>query len=210
MSDEIRFVSIASYSDSIEAGVAQSLLIENGIDAIVTDVEAATTLWHAGLALGGVKVEVPFEQAQAAQEILNAETQVGEWVCKCGERIEAGFAVCWQCGASVDGSTESTTNETVESSDAPIAIDEPEETSSLDTRNDSEISPEDEKARQALKAAILSYVFCPIIFFAINQLSRISKQKLSDQGLRHYNIALVIAIFWWVVILGLWFFEFGR
>jgi hypothetical protein len=47
-----------------------ALLREHGLNAVVPDTEASSTLWHVSIALGGVRVQVPAEDVVRARLLL--------------------------------------------------------------------------------------------------------------------------------------------
>ncbi|WP_407353269.1 putative signal transducing protein [Luteimonas sp. R10] len=65
-------VIVASYTDPIEAQIARGLLAAEGIDAHLGDEHSALANWEWRLAIGGVKLRVPEEQAMHARRILQA------------------------------------------------------------------------------------------------------------------------------------------
>jgi hypothetical protein len=68
-----KLVTIAQFPDYIEAEMAQQLLADNGIQAIVTG-ENASNVYSGMPALGGYcKLEVFERQAQQAQQILDSK-----------------------------------------------------------------------------------------------------------------------------------------
>lgn len=73
------FTTVAHYYDPIEAHIARGLLASQGIDAHLGDEHLALANWEWRLAVGGVKLRVPSEQAQRANEILRA-AENGEYV----------------------------------------------------------------------------------------------------------------------------------
>lgn len=73
------FTTIAHYHDPIEAHIARGLLASQGIDAHLGDEHLMMANWEWRLAVGGVKLRVPAEQAQRAREVLRA-AENGEYV----------------------------------------------------------------------------------------------------------------------------------
>ena len=73
------FVTIARYPDPIEAHIACGRLCAEGIEAHVADDQIAVANWEWRLAVGGVKLRVPQEQAMRARDILHA-AESGEYV----------------------------------------------------------------------------------------------------------------------------------
>lgn len=72
-------VTVAHYHDPIEAHIARGLLASQGIDAHLGDEHLALANWEWRLAVGGVKLRVPQEQAMHARNILQA-AESGEYV----------------------------------------------------------------------------------------------------------------------------------
>lgn len=73
------FTTVAHYHDPIEAHIARGLLASQGIDAHLGDEHLMMANWEWRLAVGGVKLRVPTEQAQRAREVLHA-AENGEYV----------------------------------------------------------------------------------------------------------------------------------
>ena len=73
------FTTVAHYHDPIEAHIARGLLASQGVDAHLGDEHLTMANWEWRLAVGGVKLRVPDEQAQLANEILRA-AESGEYV----------------------------------------------------------------------------------------------------------------------------------
>ncbi|MEZ0472497.1 putative signal transducing protein [Luteimonas salinilitoris] len=65
-------VIVASYTDPIEAQIARGLLAAEGIEVHLGDEHSALANWEWRLAIGGVKLRVPEEQAVHARHILQA------------------------------------------------------------------------------------------------------------------------------------------
>lgn len=73
------FTTVAHYHDPIEAHIARGLLASQGIDAHLGDEHLMMANWEWRLAVGGVKLRVPAEQAQHACNILRA-AEAGDYV----------------------------------------------------------------------------------------------------------------------------------
>ncbi|WP_149195417.1 putative signal transducing protein [Luteimonas suaedae] len=65
-------VIVASYTDPIEAQIARGLLAAEGIEVHLGDEHSALANWEWRLAIGGVKLRVPEEQAMHARRVLQA------------------------------------------------------------------------------------------------------------------------------------------
>jgi hypothetical protein len=69
MKDEA-LTTVAAFNSPHEAALAKNLLAEEGITAYVVDAETVGMIWHAGGALGGVKVQVAESDARRARAVL--------------------------------------------------------------------------------------------------------------------------------------------
>ncbi len=90
------------------AGLVKSRLEENGIACLIKNEALA----------GGIGELPPIEswpeiwitdasdRIQAERIIATMQTDTAEkgrpWTCRCGERIDAQFTQCWNCGAEMD------------------------------------------------------------------------------------------------------------
>jgi len=72
------FITVASYTDPIEAQLASGLLQAEGIAARLDDTGTAIANWEWRLAIGGMRLRVPEEQAVHAQRVL-AALDAGEY-----------------------------------------------------------------------------------------------------------------------------------
>jgi hypothetical protein len=97
-------IPIASYPTSAEAELACGRLAAAGVPAKLDGAVVADMAWHIGSALGGVKVLVSSDDAEQAHAILqetDTEDETPAWDCPvCGAEVDAGFQVCWSCGAA--------------------------------------------------------------------------------------------------------------
>lgn len=73
-----RYRTVARYDTALEAHLAAGRLQTEGIDAVIADEHYVTINWMMAGALGGVKIRVPAEQAEAAAAVL-AQLQAGEF-----------------------------------------------------------------------------------------------------------------------------------
>jgi hypothetical protein len=88
-------VTIASYSTAYEARLVRGELEAFGIDATLADENAVSLNWLWSNALGGVKVQVPESEVEAALGILGTE-----WREKTGGQDMPPANVCPGCGGS--------------------------------------------------------------------------------------------------------------
>jgi hypothetical protein len=68
--EPIRWVTIATFTEPTTAHIARLRLESEDIPAIVADENMGTALWHYALATGGIKLQVPADQAAAAATAL--------------------------------------------------------------------------------------------------------------------------------------------
>ena len=103
-----KLVTLAEFDNSVEAHALKDVLATNGIESRVTNESMATSL---GFLAGTTSsfspsvmiLETDVEAALAIkQEFLGRDvteaTTFPEWTCGCGETVDAGFEVCWNCG----------------------------------------------------------------------------------------------------------------
>lgn len=103
-----KLITLEHFGNATEAHAARLELDAAGIRAVVGDDAAAEMLSIMGAGLGGVKLLVFERDADRARGILrrrrkNEGPRVPAWICQeCGSVVDAGFEVCWSCGASYD------------------------------------------------------------------------------------------------------------
>jgi len=109
-----KLIVLAAFDNSIDAHTLKNVLEQNGIDSSVNN-ETTTAIF--GLTIAGassafsVEVVILESDAEAAlavkQQFLSTlpddSVPTPEWKCKCGETVDAGFEVCWNCEAAYDG-----------------------------------------------------------------------------------------------------------
>lgn len=100
---------IATFANPAEASPVRTTLEENGIRTYLQGETTADVLGHVGTAIGGVQLQVASTDVAKALERLGwsetspPETPIAAWTCgSCGEKVDAGFEVCWNCGAAFD------------------------------------------------------------------------------------------------------------
>ena len=72
MADEPRWTVVRAFSHGMEAHMAVGLLDAEGIPARIRDEHLVTQDWLLSNLVGGVKLEVPPDQAEAARQVLMA------------------------------------------------------------------------------------------------------------------------------------------
>ena len=104
-----KLVTLAEFDNSLEAHALKDVLATNGIESRVTNESMAASL---GFLAGtnssfSPSVMILEKDAEAAlvikREFLAGDfvkaTTAPEWTCSCGETVDAGFEVCWNCGS---------------------------------------------------------------------------------------------------------------
>lgn len=221
------FQKIGTFANPADADQIRAILEEHGIPAFVEGANSSTMLNHIGSALGGVGVLVRGEDAQQAAEVLASLEEVsGEaWFCgRCQEPIDAGFHVCWSCGAP-RGEVEAPFPETPDVSETaeeerqgsyPHESGPTFELSAQEARNPfasprtrpqvtdtdeprHEIDPEAEAMLlRAWRASILGVVFLPVLahLYAMYLLMAAAQRsaKFSPEGDRRFLLTLLVCV----------------
>ena len=105
---------LATFDNSVEASLFQNELARFGIDSRLANETSASTL---GLTIAGPSaafwVEVLIRKTDAERGLQiksdwlakssDSEGEIPEWTCDCGETVDAGFGVCWNCNAEYPG-----------------------------------------------------------------------------------------------------------
>lgn len=96
------FVELKTVYDEMEAQILASLLNERDIKTLLDKDDAGGMHPHLHSALG-IKILVLESDYDSAIKIVqkSSNTNNKPWVCrKCGEKHEAQFSLCWNCGES--------------------------------------------------------------------------------------------------------------
>lgn len=93
--DPIRWVTVATYWKPTEAHIARIKLESEEIDCIITDENLISNDWFLANAAGGIKVQVPAEQAERAITALQRAARPVE----ADEPIFDGAKRCPKCGS---------------------------------------------------------------------------------------------------------------
>ena len=104
MSDN-EFVRVAFFDSETEATLAKAILDEHNIHSTLSGLEPSAL----ELSLDGddtIELFVLQEDFEAAKKWLadiaaadEEESNVPAWTCACGEEVDEGFWVCWNCGS---------------------------------------------------------------------------------------------------------------
>ncbi len=92
-----RLVTVACFSQPLEARVALTRLEDAGIPAFLADENLVTMNWTWSNAVGGVKLQAREEDATHAMRLLDGDTPVVE--PDSGETAEDSSVVCPHCGS---------------------------------------------------------------------------------------------------------------
>lgn len=211
-------VTVGTYPNEQEASIAKATLAEEGINAFLLGDHSATMLWYVGSALGGVRLQVATGDAERARHLLQDDGDNDEppparpWTCaECGEKVDAGFAVCWSCGGTVAKPDEDADTERDVPSPPPAERLEPELDLNLETPLEDEIDANeltattegDKIAARAWRAAVIGIGLFPLLFYSLVLVLDASRMDLSPRGTRRFYgamavIALMFIIFWHV------------
>jgi hypothetical protein len=109
MRDDERLVCVHRVPNPIEANILRGFLEQAGVPVTLHG-EALSGAYSGVPRVADVRVMVPAafrDRAQALVEEYQSGPSVedGEpWRCAdCGEENDAGFEICWRCGAACDG-----------------------------------------------------------------------------------------------------------
>jgi hypothetical protein len=201
-------VVVATCPSIQEASILRSVLDANGITSCLGGAETATTLWHYGTALGGVRVLTAKRDSEQAKVALSLRrhnaSQDSEWKCpRCGSIVDAGFDVCWSCGRALDGTSnfEDEAESVADSSEVGFAADLP---------NTDEITLEpavevDDTELRAYRSAIIGLLFLPAFFYSMYLLVKLAVQDSNRPTTWRFAVAIAINLLvfaaWWSIII---------
>lgn len=104
-----KMVVVTRFASTPEAELAQAALGNQGIESFVQGAQANIVLTQIAAGPRGVRLLVDEKDLQVAREIVLQHSEKSgpdhEWKCShCSATVDAGFEVCWSCGASYDPS----------------------------------------------------------------------------------------------------------
>lgn len=105
-------VVLARCSSVTEAIFLRDELLHNGIQAHVANDKPVTGVGSAWFGKPRVDVLVFVADVERALEVkdqlLSSDTEetIPEWICSCGETVDAGFEICWSCASPHPDSAE--------------------------------------------------------------------------------------------------------
>lgn len=196
-------VTVARFRLEHEARIAAAELSEAGIVATGSNAEFGAMLGtYVGTAFGGVQLQVAEVNVPVAREVLAKMDTAGNapWHCdQCGEDIEAGFEVCWNCQAEpgpavLDASESPSEGQDVTATPEAFNQNGPPAFSTPRRGSDAAIQANDDEARKAFKTTVFGVLFFPIMFLAIPRVLRVSTLELSPAGNRRFFAALIICV----------------
>lgn len=200
----IDLVTLAAYPNPQEASIARAVLAYVGIDAYLIGAETVNALWYVGTALGGVKLQVAQRDVDQASKTLrdiqsiNNSESIGPWKCpSCDVRVDAGFEICWSCGAVADSqAAETAPDQEDEFSNASTPV-----AAADDSEHPAEVASlaADATALRAWRSAVFGIGLSPLLFYSFYLLLTLVGEELSPAGTRRFYGALVVL----TVIFGL-------
>lgn len=98
--DQTRWVTVASFSIPTQAHLARLRLENADVDCFLLDENLVSTNWLLSAAIGGIKLQVPEDQAERAREVLGADAIPWDE----SEAVE--LAKCRVCGKGEYGPAE--------------------------------------------------------------------------------------------------------
>lgn len=99
MKPDLRFATVEIHTSPWEAHVSRGLVESEGIPAFLTNEHHIWVNWPMSLALGGVRLKVPEEQAAQALAVL-ARRNSGEFEAALLEQIPFESSACCECGST--------------------------------------------------------------------------------------------------------------
>jgi hypothetical protein len=100
-----KLVTIARFTDYIQAELTKQHLDGSGIKAVITGQNVANIYSGLPFVGGSIQLQVAEDKAQEALEILSSQSEGQPWTCsQCGQQIEEQLSTCWNCGTGNDGS----------------------------------------------------------------------------------------------------------
>jgi hypothetical protein len=179
-----RLVTLATFPIPATAGFIKSLLVAEGVQALLADEFMVGMYWHLGNSMGWVKVQVAEADVSRANEILEAYR---ETLADLGQ--QAFVAEATAC-AAVDESPEA----------APLMA-------TADELDYGVLDPTEELADRALRSALMGLGCFPLAFYGAWLVGRLmrSNSKLSAKAARDLWLAFVITFMYFVgysIIIG--------
>ena len=99
MESDLRFVTVEIHTSPWEAHVSRGLVESEGIPAFLASEHHVWASWPMSLALGGVRLKVPAEQAAQALAVL-ARRNSGEFEAALLEQMPIARSACRECGST--------------------------------------------------------------------------------------------------------------
>ena len=189
-------VTLRRFATEAEAAMAQGLLRESGILAYTAGGQATSTFTVSGIA--SVPLQVPQSRVEEAEALLakefDTDSDVPEWTCaSCSAEVDAGFAVCWQCGAEYADGANAESNYGTREETHP-------------GKSESQAETIEERADRAFRAAVISILFFPFAFYALHLIFGCLDEPMSRTVKMKLIFAGMIAGLWTIPVTYLIFF----
>ncbi len=224
-----KLVELTRLENPVIAETLRIALEDRGIAAFIESSETNRAMHYVGTALGGVRVLVPSDRKEEAEELLrtfsehSASDRSPGWICpNCGEEVDAGFEACWSCdterpeGAAAIPPPKVWVNELGEDPTEdlpPVLSTDPNPYSSPRTSKMGTMAPDASAAEveamvlRAWRASVIGLFLCPVLLHAYSMVvlidTRDSVSLLSQTGQRRRLWATIIN--WIMVGIGIAF-----
>lgn len=212
--DDDDLIEIATFPNAQEAAAIKGQLVEAGVDAVLEGEDTAAMLSHLGSTIAHVSVLIRVRDRERVVELLkewDAGRLIPAWICRsCQAEVDAGFAVCWNCGAEWNSEQPladtsplpAATVDRVRSMDAldPFLIDASDPRWAAGEAEPSTAAGDDLVDR-AYRAAVYGSVFPPLTLYSLALILSASFKPVSPHGSRRFYGALVICV---VVLAAHW------
>lgn len=175
----IEFQTIARFENAATANLAKNLLAEEGIRAFLGNESTVGALWHEGIALGGIRLQVLVEDVEAAMKVLEDRHREGD------------FSSVDESEFGADAEEDRFTDED-EESDETYEDDSYYENEVVDADDYSddladEPTEADQTVTRAFRASVMGMIFFPVQIVSMYYLSQlISKDSKVSPGYRRY------------------------
>src|SRR5687768_13190261 len=93
-SEPVRWTTVQTFNDPPSAHIARLRLEADGIPCFIADENIAATAWHYAIATGGLKLQVPSEDADRATAALRRDQ------LKVAEAADDNLQACPRCGSA--------------------------------------------------------------------------------------------------------------
>ena len=174
-------VTVATFTDPVEANLAKNRLEASGVRASLANEETVDMDWLLGNALGWIRLEVGDQDADAARAVLNDE-----------DELEASSAKGPEDFSSAIGEGE------------PIPEPDPEDGDDDDAADDFDRIPtvRERNAERAFRGAVLGILFFPIQLYVLYLFGQNLRPSEESIGHRQRTKAIIAAVLVSLLLVG--------